>query len=70
MRVEVYRAFVAARGITSVTAMAALHGISRQHMHRLLNGERTASLSLAMHIARQFNTTVEALFELKKARAA
>lgn len=66
LRLEVYGALAEKKGANTVTAQAALHGISRYHMHRLLRGEQIPSLPLAMRMAADFGTTVEALFERRQ----
>ena len=62
-RVNVHEALAATKRATTVPAQAALHGIDRTHMHRIRTGERTPGLALAMKMARDLGTTVEALFE-------
>lgn len=62
LRVEIYDALAKQRGITTVVAQAALHGIGRQHMFDLRAGRTTASLPLAMRMASDMGTSVEALF--------
>lgn len=62
LRLEVYDALAERHGVPTVAAQAALHGIHRGHMFRIRNGDRTPSLSLAMKMAADFGTTVEALF--------
>lgn len=62
LRVEVYDALAAKRGVKTVVAQAKLHGVGRQHMFRIRAGNRP-SLSVAMRMAADLGTTVEALFE-------
>ncbi|HEU4541745.1 MAG TPA: hypothetical protein VFR23_11525, partial [Jiangellaceae bacterium] len=48
LRVHVYDALAAAKGVKKVVQQAALHGVHRSAMFRLRSGERSASLDLAM----------------------
>lgn len=66
-RVEVYDVLARARGLTSVVAQAKRHGISRQHMFNLRVGRKLPSLPLALRMAEDLTTTVETLFERRKA---
>jgi len=63
LRLEVYDALAAAKRVTTVVAQAAMHGIGRQHMSDIRSGKRRPSLGLAMRMAADLGTTVEALFE-------
>lgn len=63
LRVEVYDALAAKRGVTTVVAQAQLHGIGRQHMFRIRSGKWNPSLPVAMRMAADLGTTVDALFE-------
>lgn len=63
LRLEVYDALAAKRGVTKVVDQAKLHGIGRQHMFRLRSGKWNPSLPLAMQMAADLGTTVDALFE-------
>ena len=63
LRLEVYDALAAQRGVTSVVDQARLHGIGRQHMFDLRAGRAQPSLPLAMRMAADLGTTVEALWE-------
>jgi DNA-binding XRE family transcriptional regulator len=64
LRVEVYDALAAERaGVTTVVAQAKLHGIGRQHMFRIRSGNSNPRLPLAMRMAADLGTTVDALFE-------
>lgn len=63
LRIEVYDALAAARGATTVVAQAKLHGVHRATLFRIRSGERLPSLELAMRMAADLGTTVEALFE-------
>lgn len=65
LRVEVYDALAARRGVTTVVGQARLHGVGRQHMFRIRAGHRP-SLTVAMRMADDLGTTVEALFEQVK----
>lgn len=62
LRVEVYDALAKRRGAVKVAAQARLHGIGRQHMFHLRSGRKQASLPLAMRMAADLGTAVEALF--------
>lgn len=62
LRVEVYDALAEKKGLTSVTAQAERHGIGRTHMSQLRSGRKTAGLELAMQMAADLGTSVEALF--------
>lgn len=64
LRLEVYDALAAQRGVTAVVAQARLHGIGRQHMFDIRSGRSLPSLPLAMRMAADLGTTVEALFEV------
>lgn len=68
LRLEVYDALSATRGARTVAAQAEMHGIHRATLFRIRSGERTPSLELAMKMAADLGTTVEALFELADAR--
>lgn len=63
LRLEVYEALAAVRGLKTVVAQAKLHGIGRQHMFGIRSGKRLPSLPLAMRMATDMGTSVEALFE-------
>ncbi|HEY9370484.1 hypothetical protein [Streptomyces sp.] len=64
LRVEVYDALAAERaGVTKVVDQAKLHGINRQHMFRIRSGKWNPSLTVAMRMAADLGTTVDALFE-------
>lgn len=63
LRVEVYDALAARRGAKTVVAQAKLHEIGRQHMFDIRSGRGRPSLPLAMRMAADVGTTVEALFE-------
>lgn len=63
LRVEVYDALAKQRGVTSVVDQARLHRIGRQHMFDLRAGRAQPSLPLAMRMAADLGTTVEALWE-------
>lgn len=62
LRVEVYDALAAQKGLTKITDQAKRHGIGRTHMSLLRSGRKTAGLELAMRMAADLGTTVEALF--------
>ncbi|NBE80349.1 hypothetical protein [Micromonospora rubida] len=62
LRVEVYDALAEKRGLTSVTGQAERHGIGRTHMSLIRAGRKGVSLPLAMRMASDLGTTVEALF--------
>ena len=62
LRVEVYDALAARKGLTSVTGQAKKHGIGRTHMSLIRAGRKGVSLPLAMRMANDLDTTVEALF--------
>lgn len=63
LRLEVYDALAAQREVTAVVAQARLHGIGRQHMFDIRSGRSLPSLPLAMRMATDMGTTVDALFE-------
>jgi DNA-binding XRE family transcriptional regulator len=65
LRLEVYDALAAAKGYRKVVDQAALHDVHRATMFRIRSGERLPSLELAMRMAADLGTTVEALFERK-----
>lgn len=62
LRVEEYRALATARGYTTVTALARLHGIGRDRLHDLMNGQ-TPNLPTAMRMAADLGTQVEVIWE-------
>ncbi|WP_416902717.1 hypothetical protein [Micromonospora echinospora] len=63
LRLEVYDALAAQRNVKRVVAQARLHGIGRQHMFDIRAGRHLPSLPLAMRMANDLGTTVDALFE-------
>jgi DNA-binding XRE family transcriptional regulator len=63
LRLEVYDALAKARSAETVVAQAALHGVGRQHMSQVRAGKKRPSHALAMRMAADLGTTVEALFE-------
>lgn len=63
LRMEVYDALAAKRDVTTPVDQAELHGISRSQMYRIRSGEWQPSLPLAMRMAGDLGTTVDALFE-------
>lgn len=63
LRLEVYEALAAKRGVGKVVAQAKLHGIGRQHMFDIRAGRKLPSLPLAMRMATDMGTSVDALFE-------
>lgn len=63
LRLEVYDALAAKRGVSAVVAQARLHGVGRQHMFEIRAGRSLPSLPLAMRMAADMGTTVDALFE-------
>lgn len=67
LRLEVYDALAAKKGAGTVVAQAALHGIGRQHMSEIRAGKKRPSLNLAIRMAADLGTTVEALFERRAA---
>ncbi|SCL12833.1 hypothetical protein [Micromonospora inyonensis] len=62
LRVEVYDALAEKKGLKSVTAQAKQHGIGRPHMSLIKAGKKGVSLLLALRMASDLDTTVEALF--------
>jgi DNA-binding XRE family transcriptional regulator len=68
LRLEVYDALAATKGAPTVVAQARLHGIHRATLFRIRSGERAPSLELALKMAADLSTTVEALFELSDMR--
>lgn len=69
LRVEVYDALAKAKGYVTVTAQAELHGMRRETLHALKNGENVPRLDTAMRMATDLDTSVEALFERVRAAA-
>lgn len=63
LRLEVYDALAKSKGVDTVVGQARLHGVHRGHMFRIRSGEQLPSLPLAMRMAVDLGTTVEALFE-------
>lgn len=68
LRLEVYDALATTKGAPTVVSQARLHGIHRATLFRIRSGERAPSLELAMKMASDLSTTVEALFELSDTR--
>lgn len=62
LRVEVYDALAERKGLTKVTDQAKTHGIGRTHMSLIRSGRKGVSLPLAMRMAADLGTSVEALF--------
>jgi hypothetical protein len=62
LRIEVYDALAGEKGLTSVAGQARRHGIGRTHMSLIRAGRKGVGLSLAMRMASDLETTVEALF--------
>ena len=62
LRVEVYDALAEKKGLTSITGQARKHGIGRTHMSLIRAGRKGVSLPLAIRMATDLGTTVEALF--------
>lgn len=67
LRLEVYDALVETKGASTVVAQAALHGVGRQHMFDIRAGRKLPSIKLAMRMAADLGTSVEALFERRAA---
>lgn len=67
LRLEVYDALAKNKGKETVVAQAAMHGIGRQHMSEVRAGRSQPSLALAIRMATDLGTTVEALFERRGA---
>jgi len=63
LRIEVYDALATRKNVKHVVAQARLHGIGRQHMFDIRAGRHLPSLPLAMRMAADMGTTVNALFE-------
>ncbi|MFV2094866.1 hypothetical protein ACFHW1_05155 [Micromonospora sp. LOL_014] len=63
LRLEVYDALANQKNVRHVVAQARLHGIGRQHMFNIRAGRHLPSLPLAMRMAADMGTTVDALFE-------
>lgn len=63
LRVEVYDALAAKKGLTKVYEQAERHGIGRVHMSKLRNGTRGLGLALALRMAADLDTSVEVLCE-------
>jgi DNA-binding XRE family transcriptional regulator len=63
LRLEVYDALAKSLGADTVAAQADLHGIGRQHMSEIRNRKKRPSLRLAIRMAADLGTTVEALIE-------
>lgn len=62
LRIEVYDALAEKKGLKSVTNQAMRHGIGRTHMSLIRAGRKGVSLPLALRMANDLGTTVEALF--------
>lgn len=62
LRVEVYDALAAKKNLDTIGAQAERHGIGRQHMSDIRAGKKGAGLGLALKMAADLETTVEALF--------
>ncbi len=67
LRTEVYDALAAAKGVTTRIGQARMHGINKTTLVRIRNEERVPNLRLAMRMAADLGTTVEALFVRKDA---
>lgn len=65
LRVDVYDRLALAKGIRSVVAGAALHGIHRATLFDYRSGKKSPHLPTAMQMAADLETTVEELFELQ-----
>lgn len=63
LRLEVYDALARTKGADTVVAQAAMHGVGRQHMSEIRGHKKRPSLKLAIRMAADLGTTVEALFE-------
>lgn len=63
LRLEVYDALAKSKGADTIVAQAALHGVGRQHMSEIRGHKKRPSLRLAIRMAADLGTTVEALFE-------
>lgn len=61
LRVEVYEALAKAKGLDSRAKQAARHGISAAHMSLIYNGHKGMGLALALRMAADLGTSVEAL---------
>ena len=62
LRVEVYDALAEAKGLKTREQQAKRHGINKTHMSLIYNGRKGAGLALALRMAQDLGTTVEALF--------
>ncbi len=62
LREDVCKKLGARKKAYSAEQLANLFGIHKAHYYRLLNGERTASLPLAFHMANVLSTRIEKLF--------
>ncbi|MEU5938662.1 hypothetical protein ABZ807_05645 [Micromonospora sp. NPDC047548] len=62
LRLEVYDALAKRKGLDTVAKQAERHGIGRTHMSLIRNGHKGAGLALAMRMAADLDTSVEALF--------
>lgn len=67
LRLEVYDALALTKGAKTVVAQAEMHGVHRATLFRIRNGERLPSLELAIRMATDLGTSVEALFERRAA---
>lgn len=61
LRAEVYDALAGRKGLDTRAKQAARHGISAAHMSLIYNGRKGLGLSLALRIAADLGTSVEAL---------
>lgn len=68
LRVTVCDELASKRGAVGPEKQALLFGIHRSTLYRIRNGERIASLPLALHMARKLRTKVEKLFVDEAAR--
>lgn len=61
LRAEVYEALAARKGLTKVKDQAERHGIGRQHLSALKAHRKGLGLALALQMAADLDTSVEAL---------
>lgn len=67
LRVPEYDRLAASKGARTVVAAAGLHGLGRTRLFDYRSGRKTPRLEVAMKMAADLGTTVEELFELRRA---
>ena len=67
LRIEEYDRLAAQKGASTVTAAAVLHGFGASRLFDYRAGRKSPRLEVAMKMAADLGTTVEKLFELRRA---